>query len=138
MKDTTNTNEHTGRDERPKATQSPAALEMRDYFAAHAPRHPWESYEPVFAEPEPIQDGELLGSLEAWREAWSAWRSRYVEAYDKQWPWYYADAMLAEREREAPAAIDAPQVSEGEVNPITMDDPPDHQIDEMLVKEPDE
>ena len=70
-------------------------MTLRDYFAAHAPPHPWHHFKAVLDVPEPDFDPDSSEIMEAW-SAWSDYRSKEREL---QWPWYYADAMLAQREK---------------------------------------
>lgn len=75
--------------------QSHANMDLRDYFAAHAPRYPWHHFEAVLDIPEPHFDPDSKESMRSW-DAWNEYRSKERAL---QWPWYYADAMLAQREK---------------------------------------
>lgn len=91
-------------------------MTLRDYFAAHAPATPWPFYAPVMPEqpdlgPPVGEDGtEYADWKEAERETADCWSYKNQSAFDQwkverlrqhwiQWPWFYADAMLAERDR---------------------------------------
>ena len=65
-----------------------SGMSLRDYFAANAPAEPWYYYKPVFDEPKPEDVVDLV-----------MWNKRYQDEYDQQWPWYYADVMIARREK---------------------------------------
>ena len=78
-------------------------LTVRDYFAVRAPRKPWADYEPTM--PSQIPEPDWGGiSLEQqwdvdpvnWAER-AEWKVEYRRQYVRQWPYFYADAMLAER-----------------------------------------
>lgn len=79
-------------------------MSLRDYFAAHAPKRVWNHFHPDMPpRPEPEwgdtkPDDRWDASPFNWREidAWKTERARQVEL---QWPYFYADAMLAERRR---------------------------------------
>jgi hypothetical protein len=72
-------------------------VHLRDFFAAHAPE-PWSSYEPVFDEPAPRAKGWDVETQGSFGDGWNAWERRHQRAYEEQWPYYYADVMLRERE----------------------------------------
>jgi hypothetical protein len=83
-------------------TRTPDML-LRDYFAAHAPRKPWPDYKPTMSTPKPEPD---WGDIEPdWRADvdplnWAQraeWDSEFRQQYHRQWPYFYADAMLKER-----------------------------------------
>lgn len=78
-------------------------MTLRQYFAAHAPETMWRDFQPVFDEPEPDSDWtndfyfskKRRAAAAQKRKAWKAWESRFIYACHTQWPWYYADAVLA-------------------------------------------
>lgn len=83
-----------------------ASATLRDYFAAHAPVSPqWHftprGFEkrptPIFPKEQPVFPGQIEATNAAEIVAWD--NARAV-ARMKQWPWVWADAMLAEMERE--------------------------------------
>lgn len=103
-------------------------MSLRDYFAAHAPAAPWPWFEPTMPSPpsQPawadLPDGPLREEArklaieelvdaetpegEAWlarqRQAWferQSWESDRVRQRLIQWPYAWADAMLAQRAR---------------------------------------
>lgn len=81
---------------------------LRDYFAAHAPANPEVWFEPDFMEkPQAVYDhdhpnlpicNECECLISNWQER-SDWCSAYTRALMMQWPYAWADAMLAERNR---------------------------------------
>ena len=79
-------------------------MSLRDYFAAHAPSNPWKHFRPNYP---PCPKGKepsvfcsetgntsYSNSAERWR-----WQKGYDIAHTEQWPWFYADAMLSERNK---------------------------------------
>lgn len=83
-----------------------AGMSLRDYFAAHAPTERWRHYWPTPSTPRPDPDWagipESARQYEAspnnWKEL-AAWDTEDARQYDLQWPYFYADAMLAERSK---------------------------------------
>jgi hypothetical protein len=76
-------------------------MSLRDYFAAHAPEMP-DWFRPATEEqrpnvPEMASAAEHDATMDAW---WGRVRLARISA----WPWVYADAMLAARERKGGAA----------------------------------
>lgn len=82
-------------------------MSLRDYFAAHASRTPQHWFRPVMPTPPPVKQrheghGELRGCVDDicpilnWDEvnAYNAERERQTFL---QWPYAWADAMIAER-----------------------------------------
>ena len=89
-------------------------VELRDYFAAHAPVEPWPHYKPFLtARPSlGVAIGEsgqryttasAADSAEGDCWAWSnhaavqEWDDESRRQFTLQWPYFYADAMLKER-----------------------------------------
>ncbi len=92
------------------------SIDERTYLAAHAPHEndPW--FEPVFDEPEPqcppgaeecpacanwhsrpcMKTPGCLARQE-WIKAHDAWVKRQIKATTSQWPWAWADAVMAGR-----------------------------------------
>lgn len=92
-----------------------SGMTLRDYFAAKAPAQPWPFYQPTMP-PRPTlgvavsDDGQrkYLTAIDAERKegdcwSWSnrnavdEWDAENKRQYYIQWPYFYADAMLAER-----------------------------------------
>ena len=78
-------------------------MTLRDYFAAHAPKSRASWFEPtMLPKPEPIYDHEHPSeqcfecSEVNWQERLD-WKIERARQYELQWPYAYADAMLAER-----------------------------------------
>jgi hypothetical protein len=78
-------------------------MTLRDYFAAHAPIVHWFHFEPVMPAPKPDPEWGDLPEHERWDASpvnWTVrleWDQEYQRQCSRQWPWFYADAMLAER-----------------------------------------
>lgn len=84
-----------------------SGMTLRDYFAAHAPGLIPDWFEPtVTAKPEPIyheghsteKDSCFECLPENWRER-DRWTAEYQKQTFIQWPYAWADLMLAEREK---------------------------------------
>lgn len=83
-------------------------MSLRDYFAAHAPAQPWPWFQPSMP-PKPDetwsdfhtsgQCGDFCECLPENYQARHAWNEERNRQQVIQWPYGYADAMLAERER---------------------------------------
>ena len=86
-------------------------MSLRDYFAAHAPTKPQRWFQPVMPLPRPEAIFQCSGttahsqrchyeycSEKNWKEL-ADWDTAYVVATLKQWPYAWADAMLAERSK---------------------------------------
>lgn len=130
-----NQNRNAGQNYLGYSAQSEGGMTLRDYFAAHAPLKPASWFKPIGVTfPSYYEEGPALphGKTErtprgtsaavghcdecrAYYEACKAFederarrRSEYEMAIYVQWPWAYADAMLAAR-----AALASAQDSEG-------------------------
>lgn len=85
-------------------TDRTTGMSLRDYFAAHAPRRMWAQFEPYMpTRPEPDwtgipEEAQFDASPNNWQEI-EAWKKEQKRQYERQWPWFYADAMLRERGR---------------------------------------
>jgi hypothetical protein len=84
-------------------------MSLRDYFAAHAPVEPWSFFQPEMS-PRPVtqwHEGHPTEQcFECIPENWQAqadWDKERTRQRVIQWPWFYADVMLAERARKAGA-----------------------------------
>lgn len=80
-------------------------MSLRDYFAAHAPKQKWDHFKPVMLTPKPEPDWGGIPEDQRWDESpnnfeeMANWRAEERRQYEIQWPYFYADAMIAERER---------------------------------------
>jgi hypothetical protein len=84
------------------ANEEQAGMTLREYFAAHAPKTPQAWFSPVMATPRPEEtwdhEHDKCDYCERlpvnWKErnAWSAEREKQRLI---QWPWAWADAVLA-------------------------------------------
>jgi hypothetical protein len=82
-------------------------MELRDYFAAHAPRRPQAWFTPVMDADRPAPIHPCTGSATCnctYEICWvdnldvlNAWDNEYGKRLLIQWPYAWADAMLAER-----------------------------------------
>lgn len=73
---------------------------LRDYFAAHAPGPPQPWFIPVMETKRPESSGPLSPSGYAPNyEEIEAWDAEFRKQRYIQWPYAWADAMLAEREK---------------------------------------
>lgn len=76
-------------------------MSVRDYLAAHAPNEPLWGFKPQMPSDRPkAVYGESEESLKESQEAMNAWEDEYSKQVAIQWRWAYADAMLAEREKQ--------------------------------------
>lgn len=74
---------------------------LRDFYAMRAPR-PWSWFKPVMPTPRPepfAYKGAARTSEEIANQAraMADWDLEYIKQQDLQWPYFYADSMLAER-----------------------------------------
>jgi len=75
-------------------------MSLRDYFAAHAPAEQEWSFEPTMPTKRPTphleenNSGDRVCVNQQEVDAWDRERRKQVAI---QWPWVWADAMLAER-----------------------------------------
>lgn len=81
-------------------------MTLREYFAAHAPAEPQPWFMPVMATPRPAYPGEYSTALPIQQivdhqttvvRAQDEWDLARSVARYAQWPWAWADAVLAAR-----------------------------------------
>lgn len=77
-----------------------SGMDLRDYFAAHAPSIPFAWFEPVMNSKEPEfagvrnTSGEFVSTN---RDEIDAWKLEHYKQQCIQWPYAWADLMLAAR-----------------------------------------
>lgn len=73
---------------------------IREYFAARAPAKPANWFEPKMI---PAPDLQMLMDVELFEKATHKWRIEYKKQAAIQWPWAWADAVLAAGEEDRSA-----------------------------------
>lgn len=77
-----------------------SGMSLRDYFAAKAPSIPFAWFDPVMEQPKPEFRGtrDSSGGFSETNEVEiSAWKLEYYKQQCIQWPYAWADLMLAAR-----------------------------------------
>jgi len=71
-------------------------LTLREYFAAHAPAEPAKWFEAEIEPAPPIPSGQLTPEqILEFKNKTKDWRKKYGMRHSAQWPWAWADAVLA-------------------------------------------
>ncbi|ANI33826.1 hypothetical protein AA098_10170 [Pseudomonas sp. JY-Q] len=90
-----------GEEIKPQTFSAYPGMNLRDFFAAHAPSNPPAWFEPVMDSPEPafngVRDEETMEFITTNEDEIQAWKVERYKQQAIQWPYAWADLMLAAR-----------------------------------------
>lgn len=79
--------------------EAQTGMTLRDYFATHAPAQPTWNFEPVMNTPRPVPqmvEGDHDSAECVNKDEIESWNNERNKQWSIQWPWVWADAMLAQ------------------------------------------